>query len=99
MLTLGWVAGLLRHRRVRLAATAGGITIAVALLACLGGFLATAKATMTQRSIQRGTVDWQGQGPPGPRPPPRPAPRPPDPPLRPPPPGGDATRAGPSAPL
>jgi putative ABC transport system permease protein len=65
MLTLGWVAGLLRHRATRLGATAGGIAIAVALLASLGVFLATAKATMTQRSVQRVAVDWQVEVQPG----------------------------------
>ncbi|MEN3307049.1 MAG: putative transport system permease protein [Micromonosporaceae bacterium] len=65
MLTLGWIAGLLRHRAARLAAIAGGITIAVALLASLGVFLATAKATMTQRSVQRVPVDWQVEVQPG----------------------------------
>jgi putative ABC transport system permease protein len=65
VLTLNWISGLLRHRATRLAATAGGITIAVALLASLGVFLATAKATMTQRSIQRVAVDWQVEIQPG----------------------------------
>ncbi|HEV7898396.1 MAG TPA: FtsX-like permease family protein [Planosporangium sp.] len=65
MLTLGWIAGLVRHRAARLIAIAGGIAIAVALLASLGVFLATAKATMTQRSIQRVAVDWQVQAQPG----------------------------------
>jgi putative ABC transport system permease protein len=59
MLTFGWITGLVRHRATRLVATAGGIAIAVALLASLGVFLATAQATMTQRSIQRVAVDWQ----------------------------------------
>jgi putative ABC transport system permease protein len=65
MLTFGWISGLVRHRAARLAATAGGIAIAVALLASLGAFLSTAKATMTQRSIQRVAVDWQIETQPG----------------------------------
>ncbi|MDT5026278.1 MAG: putative transport system permease protein [Micromonosporaceae bacterium] len=59
MLIVGWLAGLVRRRLGRLAAIAGGIAVAVALLASLGTFLASAKATMTQRSIQRVAVDWQ----------------------------------------
>lgn len=59
MLTAGWLAGLIRHRTGRLVATAGGVAVAVALLASLGGFLATAKATMTHQAIQRVTADWQ----------------------------------------
>jgi putative ABC transport system permease protein len=60
-----WVLGLLRHRAARLAAIAAGITVAVALLASLGSFLASAKATMTQRAIERVAVDWQVEAQPG----------------------------------
>src|SRR5258707_15794261 len=59
VLTIGWLAGLVRWRGGRLAAIAVGIAVAVALLASLGSFLHSAKATMTQRSIQRVAVDWQ----------------------------------------
>ncbi|MFD0576028.1 ABC transporter permease [Dactylosporangium darangshiense] len=65
MLTWVWIAGLVRHRALRLAAVAGGIAIAVALLASLGAFLSTAKDTMTQRAIQRVAVDWQVEAQPG----------------------------------
>jgi putative ABC transport system permease protein len=59
MLTIGWLTALVRRRGGRLAAIAAGVAVAVALLASLGTFLASAKATMTQRSIQRVAVDWQ----------------------------------------
>ncbi|HKT00868.1 MAG TPA: ABC transporter permease, partial [Rugosimonospora sp.] len=65
MLTASWITGLLRHRTGRLAAAAGAIAIAVALLASLGVFLAAAKATMTARAIQRVAVDWQVEAQPG----------------------------------
>jgi putative ABC transport system permease protein len=54
-----WIAGLLRRRRGRLAATAAGIAVAVALLACLGGFLAAAQHSMTEHAVHSVTVDWQ----------------------------------------
>jgi putative ABC transport system permease protein len=65
MLVTGWIVGMVRHRGGRLAAIAIGIATATALLSCLGVFLATAKATMTQRSIQRIAVDWQVETQPG----------------------------------
>src|SRR6185437_12246834 len=54
-----WTLGLLRRRRGRLAATAAGIAAAVALLACLGSFLAAAQGSMTTRAVASVTVDWQ----------------------------------------
>src|SRR5260370_16175809 len=54
-----WTLGLLRRRRGRLGATAAGIAAAVALLACLGSFLAAAQGSMTARAIRSVTVDWQ----------------------------------------
>ena len=56
-----WVRGLLRRRAGRLAAAAAGIAVAVALLACLGAFLAHSKATMTDRAVRGVDVDWQVQ--------------------------------------
>lgn len=56
-----WLAGLVRRRPARLAGTALGIAVAVALLASLGAFLAQSKATMTSRAIGSVTVDWQVQ--------------------------------------
>ncbi|MGI8577205.1 MAG: FtsX-like permease family protein [Nocardioidaceae bacterium] len=54
-----WLRGLLSRRWGRLAASAAGIALAVALLASLGTFLAASKATMTQRSADSIAVDWQ----------------------------------------
>ena len=54
-----WVGGLLRRRTGRLAATAVGVALAVALLASLGSFLSASKATMTRRAIDTVAVDWQ----------------------------------------
>ncbi|MEW1841387.1 FtsX-like permease family protein [Nonomuraea angiospora] len=65
MLILIWLRGLLTRRTGRLAAAAAGIALAVALPAALGAFLASAKATMAARSIQRVAVDWQVEQQPG----------------------------------
>ncbi|MDH2415930.1 ABC transporter permease [Nocardioides sp. CER19] len=64
MITL-WLAGLIRRRPTRLAATALGIGIAVALMAELGGFLVDSEQTMTARAAQGVAVDWQVQVAPG----------------------------------
>jgi putative ABC transport system permease protein len=56
-----WTWGLLRRRGGRPALTAIGVAAAVALLACLGSFVASAQATMTQRTAARSVVDWQVQ--------------------------------------
>ncbi|MEO5678367.1 MAG: FtsX-like permease family protein [Acidimicrobiales bacterium] len=55
------MAGLVRRRRGRLLASAGGVAIAVALLASIGAFLSASKATMTRRAIADVAVDWQVQ--------------------------------------
>jgi putative ABC transport system permease protein len=60
-----WAVGLLRHRAGRLATTATGIALAVALIAALGTFLTASKATMTARAIRSIAVDWQLQVQPG----------------------------------
>jgi putative ABC transport system permease protein len=62
MLTLIWLRGLITNRAARLAAAAVGVAAAVALLASLGSFLAAAKSTMTHRSVDRVSVDWQIEG-------------------------------------
>jgi putative ABC transport system permease protein len=62
MTSWSWVAGQLRRRAGRLAATAIGVGVAVALLASLGSFLAQSKATMTKRSIADVPIDWQVEG-------------------------------------
>lgn len=58
-MTALWLRGLLTRRAGRLAAAAGGVAAAVALLASLGSFLAATKASMTRQSIHRVAVDWQ----------------------------------------
>lgn len=60
-----WVRGLLRHRTGRLAATAAGIALAVALIAALGSFLTASKSTMTARAVRSVAVDWQAEIQPG----------------------------------
>ena len=60
-----WLAGLLRRRTGRLAATAVGISMAVALIASLGSFLTASRATMTARAVSSVAVDWQVQVQPG----------------------------------
>ena len=65
MLIVMWLRGLLGRRGGRLAATAVGISFAVALLAALGSFLGASKATMAQRAIQQVAVDWQVEAQPG----------------------------------
>lgn len=64
-MTRVWLAGLLRRRRARLMGCAAGIAVAVALIACLGSFLASSQATMTDRAVRSVVVDWQVQLTPG----------------------------------
>jgi|GEM_PF-4543707 len=64
-MTITWLGGLLRRRTGRLAATAVGISLAVALIAALGSFLTASKATMTARAVRSVAVDWQVQVQPG----------------------------------
>ncbi|MEV7182281.1 ABC transporter permease [Kitasatospora sp. NPDC093679] len=60
-----WIGGLLRRRTGRLAATAAGIALAVALVASLGSFLTASKSTMTGRAVHSVAVDWQVEIQPG----------------------------------
>ena len=60
-MTTLWIVGLLRRRPLRLAGTAAGIAVAVALIATLGVFMAHSKATMTARAVLSVAVDWQVQ--------------------------------------
>ncbi|MDQ1710370.1 MAG: putative transport system permease protein [Frankiaceae bacterium] len=57
-----WAGGVARHRAGRLAATAAGVALGVALLASLGTFLSASKATMMRRAIENVSVDWQVEG-------------------------------------
>lgn len=54
-----WLRGLVHHRAGRLAAVAAGVAVSVALLASLGTFLSSAKATMTAQAVRSVAVDWQ----------------------------------------
>ena len=65
MVMLGWLTGLLAHRRGRLAGTALGIAVAVSLVASIGAFLSGSTAAMTERAIARVPLDWQVQAAPG----------------------------------
>ena len=58
---INWLSGLVRHRSGRLAAVVTGVVTAVALLAAIGAFLVSSKATMTDRAVARVAVDWQVQ--------------------------------------
>jgi putative ABC transport system permease protein len=62
---LTWTQGLFRRRWGRLAAAAAGIAAAVALVACLGSFLAAAQGSMTARALRSVAVDWQVEVQPG----------------------------------
>jgi putative ABC transport system permease protein len=64
-LAIGWVTGLIAHRRSRLVATALGVAIGVALLASIGAFLSSTTTTMTGRAVQSVPVDWQVEAQPG----------------------------------
>ncbi len=54
-----WLRGLARRRFGRLAGTAAGVAVAVALIASIGSFLAASQATMTSRAAATVAVDWQ----------------------------------------
>lgn len=62
---LTWTSGLLRRRWGRLTAAAAGVAAAVALVACLGSFLAAAQGSMTARALRSVAVDWQVEVQPG----------------------------------
>ncbi|MCU1364405.1 MAG: hypothetical protein JWN39_44 [Ilumatobacteraceae bacterium] len=60
-----WVIATLRRRTGPVLATSLGVALAVALLASLGAFLSSSKATMTRRAIDSVAVDWQVEAQPG----------------------------------
>jgi putative ABC transport system permease protein len=64
-MTFLWWRGMLARRSGRLASAAAGVAVAVALLASLGSFLASSKATMTARAARSVAVDWQVKVQPG----------------------------------
>lgn len=65
MLTVRWLRGLLAHRRGRLAATAIGVAVGVALIASIGTFLSATTGRMTAQAVGRVSVDWQVEVQPG----------------------------------
>ncbi len=65
MLGLIWLKGAIGRRPFRVAAEALGLAVAVALVVAIGSFVVDAKRTMTRRSIEHVTVDWQVEVQPG----------------------------------
>ncbi|MEA2221264.1 MAG: putative transport system permease protein, partial [Solirubrobacteraceae bacterium] len=61
MVTLTWLRGLLAHRRARIASTALGVAVGVALLASIGAFESASTSKMTARASAGVAVDWQVQ--------------------------------------
>jgi putative ABC transport system permease protein len=59
MVAFTWLRGLMAHRRTRIVATATGVAVGVALLACVGTFVSSTNSKMTQRASARVPVDWQ----------------------------------------
>ncbi len=58
-MTALWIKGLVSRRRTRLAGTALGVAVCVALLASVGTFLSATTGQMTKRAAARVAVDWQ----------------------------------------
>ncbi len=56
-----WLKGLLGHSRVRPLGAVLGIGLTVALLACIGAFVASASSSMTAHAVDAVPVDWQIQ--------------------------------------
>jgi putative ABC transport system permease protein len=54
-----WMFSLIRRRPARLVATMFGISLALALLACLGSFIDSSVRSMTSRAIANLPIDWQ----------------------------------------
>ena len=60
-----WLKGLFKHRLPRLAATATGVALAIALVGVVGLFAAASQASMTRRALAGVPVDWQVEIAPG----------------------------------
>jgi putative ABC transport system permease protein len=60
-MTWQWVAGVARRRTGRMAMTALGVALTVAMLTSLVVFFAASMRTMTDRAINSVAVDWQVQ--------------------------------------
>ena len=54
-----WIVSLIRRRPARLVGTMFGISLALALLACLGSFIDSSVRSMTSRAIENLPIDWQ----------------------------------------
>jgi putative ABC transport system permease protein len=65
MIVVYWFRSLVRTATGRMALTAGGIALAVALSAVLGTFVISAAETMTAQAIANVPVDWQVEMAPG----------------------------------
>ncbi|MDQ2965054.1 MAG: ABC transporter permease, partial [Chloroflexota bacterium] len=65
MLGMKWLRGLIRRRSGRLLGQSAGVGVAVLLLASLGTFFASSRATMTSQAFTAVPVDWQVQVTPG----------------------------------
>jgi putative ABC transport system permease protein len=59
LLILSWTIGLVRRRPANLLGAMAGVGLALALLACLGGFVNSSVKTMTARAISALSIDWQ----------------------------------------
>jgi putative ABC transport system permease protein len=65
MLVVTWLGGLLRWRTGRMVGQSVGVALAVLLLAALGTFFTSSRATMTEQAVRSVPVDWQVQVSPG----------------------------------
>ena len=65
MLVVTWLGGLLRRRAGRMVGQSVGVALAVLLLAALGTFFTSSRATMTEQAVRAVPVDWQVQISPG----------------------------------
>ncbi|MDP9302068.1 MAG: FtsX-like permease family protein [Actinomycetota bacterium] len=65
MLVLTWLGGLLHRRTGRMIGQSAGVALAVLLLAALGTFFTSSRATMTTQAVRAVPVDWQVQVSPG----------------------------------
>jgi putative ABC transport system permease protein len=59
MIAVYWLRSLLRTASGRVAATAGGVALAVSLAAVLGVFIISAAEKMTRQAVANVPVDWQ----------------------------------------
>jgi putative ABC transport system permease protein len=65
VLVVTWLGGLLRRRAGRMLGQSVAVALAVLLLAALGTFFTSSRATMTERAARAVPVDWQVQVSPG----------------------------------